>query len=145
MNKLRRVVQRLNLVTTPSHALVFDVAVTMTREHVGAIVVVDHDRLVGIFSERDLMTRVVVAGRDPHTTPVSEVMTRDVLTAELDEPVDHCVERMQRAGCRHLPVVQAGRVIHMLSMRDLLREEIDEQGEEIRNLRAYIHQIPAAT
>ncbi len=145
MHKLRRVVQRMNLVTTPSHSLVFDVAVKMTRERVGAIVVIDDERLVGIFTERDLMTRVVVAGRDPHATPISEVMTRDVITAELDEPVNDCVERMQRAGFRHLPVVQRGRVIHMLSMRDLLRDELDEQDEEIRSLRAYIHQIPVAT
>ncbi len=71
-------------------------------------------------------------------------MTDKVVTAGLDEPVERCLEKMRRAGCRHLPVVHDGRVIAMLSMRDLLKDEIDEQDEEIRHLRAYIHQSPVA-
>jgi CBS domain-containing protein len=143
MHKLRHVIQRLNLISSASDALVIEAANTMTESRVGALSIIDGDELVGIFSERDLMTRVVVAGRDPHTTKVSEVMTRDVITADLDDSVDTCVEKMQRGGCRHLPVVHDGRVITMLSMRDLLSDEIEEQTEEIRNLRAYIHQVPS--
>ena len=90
------------------------------------------------------MTRVVVAGRDPYATRVEAVMTHRVVTAGLDETVERCLEKMRRADCRHLPVVHDGRVISMLSMRDLLRDEIEEQIEEIRNLRAYIHQAPPA-
>jgi predicted transcriptional regulator len=89
------------------------------------------------------MTRVVVSGRDPRATRISDVMTHDVVTASLDDTVDSCVEKMRSADCRHLPVVHEGRVISMLSMRDLLRNEIEEQTEEIRNLRAYIHQVPS--
>jgi CBS domain-containing protein len=69
-------------------------------------------------------------------------MTHEVVTAGLDESVERSLQKMQRAGCRHLPVVHDGRVISMLSMRDLLRDEIEEQGEEIRHLRAYIQQAP---
>jgi CBS domain-containing protein len=143
MHTLRQVIQRLNLISAPSDALVLAVAVTMSEERVGAIPIMDDEHIVGIFSERDLMTRVVVSGRDPRTTRISDVMTHDVVTAGLDDTVDTCVEKMQTAGCRHLPVVHEGRVISMLSMRDLLRDEIEEQTEEIRNLRAYIHQVPS--
>lgn len=140
MHTLRRVVQELHLIHTAPGATVMEVAERMTQGRVGAIPVLEGDRLVGIFSERDLMTRVVVAGRDPRTTKVESVMTHQVVTAGLDESVEQCLQKMQGAGCRHLPVVQDGRVLSVLSMRDLLRDEIEEQTEEIRNLRAYIHQ-----
>ena len=71
-------------------------------------------------------------------------MTREVVTAELDEGRDECLEKMQRAGCRHLPVLAHGHVIAMVSIRDLLWDEIEEQVEEIRQLRAYVWQTPPA-
>ena len=142
MHTLRQVIQRLNLISAEPDAWVFDVAIAMSEGRIGAIPIIEGERLVGIFSERDLMTRVVVSGRDPRVTRVVEVMTHDVVTANLDESVERCLQKMQRAGCRHLPVVHDGRVISMLSMRDLLRDEIEEQGEEIRHLRAYIQQSP---
>jgi CBS domain-containing protein len=140
MHKLRHVVQRLNLISAPPGASTFDVAQQMAEGRVGCIPILEGDRLVGVFSERDLMVRVVVAGRDPKTTPVSEVMTREVITAGLDDRIERCLDKMKSVGCRHLPVVADGRVISMLSMRDLLSEEIEEQTEEIRHLREYIHQ-----
>ena len=144
MHTLRRVVQEIHLIHSAPRATVLEAVTRMTEGRVGAIPILDGDRLVGVFSERDLMTRVVVAGRDPATTPVESVMTHEVVTAELDESVESCLDKMQRAGCRHLPVVQDGRVISMISMRDLLKDEIEEQTEEIRHLRAYIHQdVPA--
>lgn len=142
MHTLRQVIQRLNLISAHPEAMVIDVAVAMSEGRVGAIPIIEGERLVGIFSERDLMTRVVVAGKDPQQTRVEEVMTHKVVVASIDESVERCLEKMQRAGCRHLPVVQDGRVISMLSMRDLLRDEIEEQEEEIRSLRSYIHQAP---
>jgi len=144
MRTLRQVIQRLNLISAEPEAPVFDVVIAMSDARIGAIPIIEGERLVGIFSERDLMTRVVVAGLDPRTTRVVEVMTHEVVTAGLDESVDRCLHKMQRAGCRHLPVVHDGRVISMLSMRDLLRDEVEEQGEEIRHLRAYIQQVPPA-
>ena len=140
MHTLRRVIQDLYLVHSAPGATVLEAATTMTEGRVGAIPILDGERLVGVFSERDLMTRVVVAGRDPAKTPVESVMTREVVTAGLDDSVEASLEKMRKAGCRHLPVVQNGRVLSMISMRDLLRDEIDEQTQEIRNLRAYIHQ-----
>ncbi len=142
MHRLHRVIRSLHLVSAPPDTSVLEVARIMCRGRVGAIPVLDGDNLVGIFSERDLMQRVVVAGLDPATTPVQSVMTRQVITAVLDEPVDTSLKKMQKAGCRHLPVVESGRVLAVISMRDLLNDELEEQGEEIRNLRAYLHQSP---
>jgi CBS domain-containing protein len=142
MHRLQHVLRSLHLVGAPPDASVLDVARRMCECRVGAIAILDGEDLVGILSERDLMQRVVVPGRDAAATPVSEVMTRDVVTAALDETVDASLAKMQKAGCRHLPVVESGRILSMVSMRDLLRDELEEQGEEIRHLRAYLHQAP---
>jgi CBS domain-containing protein len=69
-------------------------------------------------------------------------MTREVLTARPDDTRSECLERMRAARCRHLPVLEDGRLIAVLSLRDLLRDEIEEQHEEIEGLRAYLHQTP---
>ena len=142
MHTLRQVIQRLNLISAEPDARVIDGVIAMSEGRIGAIPIIEGERLVGIFSERDLMTRVVVLGRDVRVTRVADVMTHEVVTAGLDDTVDRCLQKMQRAGCRHLPVVHDGRVISMLSMRDLMRDEIEEKGEEIRHLRAYILQSP---
>jgi CBS domain-containing protein len=144
MHRLRHVFERRNLVTAAPGASVYEVAATMSAGGVGAVPIVEGDRLVGIFSERDLMTRVVVPRRDPERTLVSEVMTHEVVTATLEDHVDFCVEKMRKAGCRHLPVLAGDRVIGVFSMRDLLRDELEEQDVELRNLRAYLHQTPVS-
>jgi CBS domain-containing protein len=142
MHTLRRIIHRRELVAAPPTATVMEVAAMMTDAHVGALCILDGDRLVGIFSERDLMTRVLVAGRDPRKTPVADVMTRDVVTATLDDTRSQCVERMQEERFRHLPVMENERPFTMLSMRDLLCDEIEEQREQIHGLHAYLHSNP---
>lgn len=145
MHTLGQVLRSRHLVFSSPDATVYEAAVTMTKASVGALVVLDGEHLVGVFSERDLMTRVLVPGRDPKATRLGSVMTRDVATATLEDRRADCVAKMKKAGCRHLPVLAEGRVIAMLSMRDLLRDEIEEQDEEIRSLRAYLHQAPITT
>jgi CBS domain-containing protein len=142
MHRLSSVVRRQPILAASPDSSVREVALTMTQNRIGAIPILEGGRLVGIFSERDLMTRVVVPERDPATTRVSEVMTTDVVTAAPHEHVDRCVEKMKRVGCRHLPVVSDGAVVGMVSMRDLLRDELEEQGQEIRSLKAYLHGEP---
>jgi CBS domain-containing protein len=104
---------------------VLDVARQMTDRNVGAVAVLDHGALVGIFSERDLMTRVVVAGLNPESTPVSTVMTRDLVVADPVEDVDAALHKMNTLGCRHLPVVTGGNLVGMISIRDLLQVDGD--------------------
>lgn len=144
MHTLEQVLRNRHLVTARPEEPVLDVLRRMTDARVGAIAIVSGDRLVGIFSERDLMTRVVVLGRDPAATIVEDVMTRQVVTADLHETRAESLRKMQNLGCRHLPVLAEGRVLAMLSMRDLLRDEIQEQSEEIQHLRAYVYQTPFA-
>jgi len=142
MHTAAQVIRDRALVSAQWDQSVFEVARHMSEHSVGAVVVLQGEALVGIFSERDLMNRVVVARRDPTATPVSAVMTREVVTAEVDDKVDTCEGKMIRAGCRHLPVLVRGRVIGMISMRDLLRDELAEERDQTRELRAYIHQAP---
>lgn len=123
---------------------VLDVARYMSEKRVGAVLVLGPggEGPLGIFSERDLMERVVVGGADPARSRVDQVMTRDVVTASPDASSADCMQKMQARGCRHLPIVEDGRVVGMISLRDLLHVEIDEKNEEIRWMNAYIHDAP---
>lgn len=105
--------------------------------------VVDGDRVVGIFTERDVLSRVVAAGVDPVHTPVSAVMSTNLVVAEITDDHETCLRRMQQAHVRHLLVLNDGRLAGILSMRDLLVLEIDERDEAIHLLNAYVHYIPA--
>ncbi len=142
MHKIKTLLRPRRLVSARPEELVHDVARRMTEARVGIIGVLEGRHLVGVFSERDLMTRVMVAGLDARSVPVAQVMTRDVVTAHPDERRSACIEKMRKASCRHLPVIEDGEVVAMLSMRDLLQDEIEEQEQEIHGLRAYMEQEP---
>jgi CBS domain-containing protein len=141
MHTIQQILARRELVSVAPETSVLDVARRMAAHRVGAAVVADGGRLAGIFSERDLMARVVVPMRPTEATPVGLVMTTPVVTAGLGETVAVCERKMRDVGCRHLPILADGRVIAMLSRGDLLWDEISEQVEENEALRAYIHQV----
>jgi signal-transduction protein with cAMP-binding, CBS, and nucleotidyltransferase domain len=115
------------------------VARRMSDLRVGAILVLENDELRGLFSERDLMTRVVVARRDPESTQVSAVMTTDLATIDDSATLEEALECMDRNNCRHLPVMRDGQVCGLLSMRDLMLVELDRKTEELHHLRTYMH------
>lgn len=119
-----------------------DAARYMTDRHVGAVAVLDGTRLAGILSERDIMGRVVAKGLDPDATRVGDVMTRDLVVSEAAESHEDGVRKMKQAGCRHLPVIEAGKLVGIVSLRDLLQVDLSEKDEEIRWLNAYIHYTP---
>jgi CBS domain-containing protein len=121
-----------------------DAARYMTERRIGAVAVLDGDRLAGIVSERDIMGRVVAAGRDLDQTRVRDVMTRDLVVARVGDSHEDGLRMMKQAGCRHLPVVEDDRLVGMVSQRDLLQIDLSEKDEEIRWLNAYIHFIPPA-
>jgi CBS domain-containing protein len=114
----------------------------MTEKRVGAAAVLAGDRLVGILSERDVMGRVVAAGRDPDAVRVQEAMTRDLVVASVGDGHEDGLRKMKQAGCRHLPVVDGDRLVGMVAQRDLLQVDLSEKDEEIRWLNAYIHLVP---
>jgi len=121
------------------NATVQEACETLIRANVGALVVLDEGRLVGIFSERDVVTRVVASKREPPKTLVSEVMTRDVCTANATMTVEEVTELMHARRIRHVPVVDAsGRVQGILSMRHLLQRQVEQLAESSRNIVDYL-------
>ena len=117
---------------------------TMVEHDIGAVPVVHNGKLVGIFSERDLMRRVVYESRDPGSTSMAEVMTDDPLAVSMNDEIEDCLGLMRRHGFRHLPVCQDGFLIGMVSLRDILRHDPDQQEDEMRIVRAYIDNFPEA-
>jgi len=111
----------------------------MGQYQVGVVAIASADRLCGIFSERDLLRRVIARGKVPDSTELREVMTPNPITASREEDRQSAMRKMQRVGCRHLPIVAHGRVVDMLSMRDILAVELEERVQEIKALRGYIH------
>ncbi len=121
---------------------VLEVAQAMVARNIGAVPVLQGSLLVGIFSERDLMKRVVVEARDPRTTRVEEVMTRDPLTVGPQEELGTCMLLMRKHGFRHLPVCEGKELRGMVSLRDLLLHDLNEKDDEVRMMRAYIQASP---
>jgi CBS domain-containing protein len=110
----------------------------MHQEHIGAVAVVDSDRLTGIFSERDLMNRVVLEGRNPEHTRLEDVMTSPVITIPRSLTADDALKLMDEQQIRHLPVVNVdGKLVGMLSMRSLLHEKVQELTDQLDSLEAY--------
>ena len=116
----------------------------MVERDIGAVPVVHKGKLVGIFSERDLMRRVIAEGRDPRSTCMAEVMTDDPLTITMNDDVENCMALMRLHSFRHLPVCHNGHLIGMVSLRDILLHDLDEKDDEFRMLRAYLHNVPDA-
>src|SRR5271169_1524281 len=116
----------------------------MVERNIGAVPVLHNGKLVGIFSERDLMKRVVAEGHDPRSTCMAEVMTDDPLTVTPEENLENCMALMRRHGFRHLPVCRDGQLVGIISLRDILLHDLNEKDDEVRMMRAYIHSVPDA-
>jgi CBS domain-containing protein len=114
------------LVTTASQASVFEVAELMLRHRVGAVLVVEGGSLIGIFTERDAVFRVLAAGRDAHTVRVGEVMTPQPVTVGPEASFGHAMLLMHERGFRHVPVVEDGRLVGIVSARDALDPELED-------------------
>ena len=122
-----------------------EAAVYMAEKNVGALPVVDGTRLVGILSERDVITRVVAMQLDPRTVRVEDVMTRELVVADAAENEESCLRKMKAANCRHLPVVSGDTLNGIISLRDLLQVELTEREEKLEFLNSYFfHLSPGA-
>lgn len=139
MSRVRDILHDRELFHVDENDTVAGVARRMVELRVGAILVLTGEQLRGVFSERDLMRRVVLERLDPEQTPVSKVMSTDVVTIDETASVEEAMEAMQAHKCRHLPVMRAGRVVAFLSMRDLMNDELARKTEELHHMRAYIH------
>jgi CBS domain-containing protein len=131
-------------ISAEAHQTVLEVSRMMVEHNIGAVPVLQDGQLTGIFSERDLMSRVVVGGMDPIRTPVSQVMTEDPLTVAPNDALETCMTLMKRHGFRHLPVCAGRELKGVVSLRDILLHDLDEKDDEVRMMRAYLHSTPEA-
>jgi CBS domain-containing protein len=111
---------------------------TMAAANIGAVFIVDGKRIAGIFTERDYLRKGELEGRQAQSTPVKDVMTRNVYTVTRDTSVEDCIALMARHHIRHLPVVEDDQLVGLVSMRDVMRAMLENQGGEIRGMEDYI-------
>lgn len=119
-------------------ASVLDAIKLMAEKGVGALVIMQGDALAGIVTERDYARKVILKDRSSHETPVRDIMTTNVLTAGNDDNVEHCMNLMTDKRVRHLPVVEDGKVVGIISIGDLVKAVIADQKQEIEHLEQYI-------
>ncbi len=122
----------------PSSASVLEALQMMRENRIRAVLVMDNDVLIGIVSQGDCAIRVLLPGRSAGETLVSEIMTRDPLTVTPQHTIDHCMKIMMTRSIRHLPVIDAGRVSGMVSIGDVVKDIMQQQGELIKYLETYI-------
>lgn len=124
--------------TIGSAVSVSDAVAEMNRHRVGAILVVDGAKLAGIFTERDVLRRVVGAGLDPRRVSIAEVMTAEVLTIGPEATLEETSTIFTEKRCRHLPVLEAGRLVGLISIGDITRWMSDSHRHEAEHLKNYI-------
>lgn len=126
IRSIRSIVAGQTLITATKFTTVFEAARLMKQHNIGALLVLDSSRLIGIFTERDALFRVLAAGKDPAQTKLADVMTAQPLTIGPDEPFLDALRTMYEGKFRHLPVVEFGRPLGMVSVRDALDEDLYE-------------------
>ena len=126
------------VISIAPHRPVFDALVVMAEYRIGALVVLEGDKLVGIFSERDYAREIILKGKSSKTTPISEIMSTNLTTTKPTDTVEQAMTVMSEKRIRHLPVLEDGKVIGMLSIGDLVKETIDYQQRLIKQLESYI-------
>jgi CBS domain-containing protein len=140
MVTIRDVIQSREPYSILITATVLEAAQYMAERRIGGVCVLDGaGRLVGILTERDLLNRIVLERRDPANVPIQEAMGELQAVIETTDTPHEALERMEMIGRRHLPVVEGERWVGMLSMRDILRVEVNEQGDELKLLHEYIN------
>ena len=119
-------------------APVIDAIRMMAERHIGAVLVMDGPRLSGILSERDYARKIVLQGRSSADTPVSAIMTADVVTASPFDTSERCMQWMTERRIRHLPVLEDGHVVGIISIGDLVKAVIEDQQQTLDQLQRYI-------
>lgn len=125
--------------TIEREATVLAAAKLMNERRIGALVVISGDRAVGIFTERDILNRVVAASKDPEVTPIGDVMTTPMVYCHRETSLEQCKTIMSQKRIRHLPVVEEGRLFGLISSGDILAGECADQQAHIEYLHEYLY------
>jgi CBS domain-containing protein len=142
MKQISEIIEDQVLTVIDPSLTVRNAARKMVEKNIGAVAVVESGKLAGIFSERDLMTRVVAKGLDPDGTRVDDVMSKDLVIADPSDDLDHALQKMYSIHARHLPVVQNGKLVGMVSIRDLLEVDDAQQRAKAKFLRELVTYSP---
>jgi CBS domain-containing protein len=127
------------VVTVKAASTVYDAAKLMYEQEIGSVVVVCEGRMVGIFTERDLVNRIAAVGVEPGTTRVGDVMTAPVTSCDSGMSLDECARMMMQNHLRHLPVVDGGELCGMITLRDILALRVEEQEKAIDFLQDHVY------
>lgn len=138
VKKLLEGKQNNRILALAPEAMVIDALELMTKENVGAVMVIENQKLVGIFSERDYARKGIIMGRKAKSTPLTEVMTNNVFTVTPEMNMEDCMQLFSDKRIRHLPVVHDHHLLGMLSIGDIVNAIIVEQKEHIQFLEKYI-------
>jgi CBS domain-containing protein len=140
MRTVSQIIERKGsrIVSVPREAPVLEAIRVMAEHHIGAVLVMAGEQLIGIASERDYARKVILQGRTSHDTAVAVIMTSPVVCVSPQDTVAECMAIMTEKHIRHLPVIEGERVVGMISIGDLVKEMIEEQKQEISLLQQYI-------
>ena len=122
----------------PPEATVYEALKAMADHNTGALLVMNGDDMVGILSERDCVRKMDLAGKQAQETKVHEIMTGDVITVNCDQPLEDCMSLMMEKGIRHLPVYDSNTLMGLVSVRDVLKDMIEQQQVMLSQLERYI-------
>jgi len=117
---------------------VFDAITLMAQVNIGAVLIQQNESIAGIFTERDYLQKIALKSLSSQQTKVGDVMTSPVISADPSDSIQHCMETMTTCHCRHLPVVENGKLLGIVSIGDLVKKMLDEKRNEVENLRQYI-------
>ena len=127
-----------NIYSIAPEATVFDALKIMAEKNIGALLVMQQEKVVGIFSERDYARKIVLKGESSHTTAIKDVMTSGVLSVNPEQSIDECMALMTNKHVRHLPVLENGNLIGLISIGDVVKAIISEHEYTIKQLENYI-------
>jgi CBS domain-containing protein len=140
MNKVRQLlgVKGKQVYTISKDATVMDGLALMAEKRIGALLVMEGEKLIGIFTERDLARRVSLIGKLPEKTHIGEVMTRELITIDADQSVNECMSLMTEKRIRHLPVMDDGQLVGLISIGDIVKDVVEELEHLVKQLQDYI-------
>ena len=144
MNTVGDLVRGRDVYSVQSEQSVFEAVEYMVAKSIGAVAVMEGGRMVGIFSERDLMKRVVLKQLDTRVLPLRQVMTTNLVIATPEESCTAALAKMQSHSIRHLAIVDKEQLVGIISLRDLMSKDIKEKSAEIELMNAYLYYTPPA-